>query len=82
MAIAFILIVCAKTWDVIANQTMIDTAKIIGLVFAGALMWSIAENGYHITKWFAFKVAALKISNHIEHETGVDIEEENKLNKA
>lgn len=78
MLIAFVLIICASIWDNIAKQHLIDTANTIGLIFAGALMWSIAENGYYITKWFAFKVAAIKFSNTLKDSTGVDIEEESK----
>ena len=75
MAIAFVLIVCAKVWDSIATQTLVDTPKVIGLIFAGALMWSIAENGYYITKWFAFKVAAVKFGKIVKDETGMEIDD-------
>lgn len=78
MLIAFLLIVCTYMWDQIAHQTLIDTSNTVGLLFAGALIWSIAENGYHITKWFVFRVAAVRLNGIFKDKTGVDIESESK----
>lgn len=78
MLLAFLLIICTFIWDKIAEQTLIDTSNTVGLLFAGALIWSIAENGYHITKWFVFRVAAVKFGNMIKDKTGIDIAEESK----
>lgn len=76
MLIAFPLVCLTFMWDSIAGQHLFSTSKALGLFFAGVLLWSIAENGYHITKWIAFKVAAMKFKKAIDDNSGVDLEQE------
>lgn len=78
MLVAFLLITLTYIWDQIAKQHVVETWRIVGLIFAGALIWSIAENGYYITKWIAFKIAAVRFSGVVKDKTGIDINKEMK----
>ena len=53
MAVGVILIISSYLWDVVYNQTTVETYRIIGWVLSGAVIVSIVQNGYKITQWSA-----------------------------
>lgn len=55
MLISLVLIIGAYMWDNVYSQDVVCTYKIIGWFISGVLLYSIAENGYMITKWGVFK---------------------------
>lgn len=55
MLISIVLIIGAYMWDHVYNQDFVCTYKIIGWFISGVLLYSIAENGYYITRWGVFK---------------------------
>ena len=69
MLLSIVLILGAYMWDTTYNQTAVCTYKIIGWFISGMLLYSIADNGYKITKWGPFK----HIQKQIEKETGKGI---------
>jgi hypothetical protein len=54
MMVSIILILGSYMWDKTYNQNLICTYKSIGWFISGVLLYSIAENGYRITKWSIF----------------------------
>ena len=65
MLLSIVLIIGAYMWDTTYNQTAVCTYKIIGWFISGMLLYSIADNGYKITKWGPFN----RIKKQIEKET-------------
>lgn len=55
MLISIILIISAYMWDTTYRQDYVSTYKIIGWFISGVLIYSIAKNGYIITKWSVFR---------------------------
>lgn len=55
MLISIILIISAYMWDTTYRQDYVSTYKIIGWFISGVLIYSIAKNGYLITKWSVFR---------------------------
>lgn len=76
MLISVVLIVGAFMWDDVFNQTLVCSYKIIGWFISGVLLYSIAENGYQITKWSVFPKLGELIRGKIKGETGMDVNEE------
>lgn len=75
MLISVVLIVGAFMWDDVFNQTFVCSYKIIGWFISGVLLYSIAENGYHITKWSIFPKIGKLIGGKIKEKTGLDVDD-------
>jgi hypothetical protein len=78
MLISLVLILGAFMWDTVYCQEFISTYKIIGWFISGVLLYSIAQNGYKITKWSIFP----KIGTLFSDKTGVNLNnDEHRTNK-
>lgn len=70
MLISIVLVLGAYMWDEVFNQTAVHTYKVIGWFISGVLLYSIAENGYKISKWKVFK----DVSELIKRKTRKDVD--------
>ncbi len=70
MLISIVLVLGAYMWDEVFNQTAVQTYKVIGWFISGVLLYSIAENGYKISKWKVFK----DVSELIKRKTRKDVD--------
>lgn len=76
MLLSLVLILGAFMWDKTYNQDIVSTYKIIGWFISGVLLYSIAENGYQITKWSVFPKVGSMFRARIKDQTGLDIKEQ------
>jgi len=74
MLISLILILMAFLWDTTCKQEYLPTYNIIGWFISGILIFSIAKNGYKITKWKAFLSIEGVFEKKIEDETGIKMD--------
>lgn len=65
MLVSIVLITGAYMWDKVYDQNIFSTYKIIGWFISGVLLYSIADNGYKVTKWGVFS----KIRNLFKSRT-------------
>ena len=72
MLLSIVLILGAYMWGTTYNQTVVCTYKIIGWFISGMLLYSIAENGYKITKWGIFKKISKKIEKEVKHDKRIN----------
>lgn len=79
--ISIILVMAAYMWDSTYNQDVVNTYKAIGWFISGVLIFSIAENGFIITKWGVFLKVREFIRNKIKSETEQDPEVTEKIDK-
>lgn len=75
MLISLVLIIGAYMWDKTYNQNVICTYKVVGWFISGVLLYSIAENGYQITKWSVFPKIGNMFKTNVKDKTGIDIED-------
>lgn len=73
MLISITLITGAFMWDKVYGQNLINTCKIIGWFISGVLLYSIAENGYSITKWAIFPKISTIVQRKIKDMTKIDV---------
>lgn len=73
MLISLILILMAYLWDTTFHQVYLPTYNIIGWFISGILLFSIAKNGFKITKWQGFAGIENLFKKKIEEETGADL---------
>lgn len=78
MLVSVVLILGAYLWDTVYAQEFVSTYKLIGWFISGVLLFSIVQNGYHITKWNMFPMLGKMIKNKIENQTGVEIPEDKR----
>lgn len=76
MLLSIILVLGAFMWDDVFKQDLVSTYKIVGWFIAGVLLFSIAENGYLITRWEIFPKIRQLIGKRIQDNTGIDIDPE------
>ena len=76
MMVSLVLILGAFMWDKVYCQELLSTYKMIGWFISGVLLYSIAENGYQITKWSIFPKIGRLISNKVQENTGLEIPDE------
>lgn len=81
MLLSLVLILGTYMWDNVYNVDVICTYKIIGWFISGVLLWSIAENGYHITKWSVFPKIGELFRSKIKDQTGLDVADKTKTIK-
>ena len=80
MLLSIVLITGAYMWDQVYSQEMVSTYKIIGWFISGVLLYSIAENGYQITKWSVFPKIGNFVSQKVKDNSGISIQDEgNKI---
>lgn len=77
MLISIILVAGAFMWDEVYSQEFVSTYKIIGWFISGVLLYSIAENGFQITKWKAFSRLGSAVQSKVKENTGLDINDKN-----
>lgn len=75
--ISLVLIITSYMWDTTFHQEILSTYKLIGWFISGVLIYSIAKNGYKITKWRIFPDISSMIEHRIEDATGIDIDKNN-----
>lgn len=75
MLISVVLVSCAYAWDTEFNQELVSTYIIIGWFIAGVILYSIAKNGYKITKWEAFTQIGDVLQEKVRDNTGMNINE-------
>lgn len=75
MLVSIVLILGAYMWDTTYEQDFVCTYKVVGWFISGVLLYSIAENGYHITKWAIFPRLAKLIGKKIKEQTGLDVDD-------
>ena len=73
MLISIILVAGAFMWDEVYNQEFVSTYKIVGWFISGVLLYSIAENGFQITKWSTFNKIGNALHSKMKESTGLDI---------
>jgi len=78
MLISIVLVIGAFLWDEVYKQEFVSTYKIIGWFISGVLLYSIAENGYQITKWSAFTKIGSALHIKVKDSTGLDINDKEK----
>ncbi len=76
MILSLILILGSFMWDSVFSQELVKTYKIVGWFISGVLLWSIAENGYQITKWSVFPKLGNLFRTKVNEATGLDVAEE------
>jgi len=81
MLVSVVLITGAFVWDKVYEQELVATYKIIGWFISGVLLYSIAKNGYKISKWKAFNQIGNFIQDKVKDTTGIDLEEDNEQKK-
>lgn len=75
MLISLLLIALSFMWDTIFKQEFIQTYNLVSWFIAGVLIFSIAKNGYKISKWEVFASLSNLFQKKIKEQTGVDISE-------
>lgn len=80
MLISIVLILGAYMWDSTYQQDFVSTYKVVGWFISGVLLYSIAENGYHITNWVIFPKLANLIGDKLKDKTGIDLKEKEEAN--
>lgn len=79
MLVSIVLITGAYVWDEVYQQDLVATYKIIGWFISGVLLYSIAKNGYKISKWKAFSQIGDFIQDRVKDNTGIDLEDEKQI---
>jgi len=61
-------------WDTVFGQDYVSSYKFVGWFISGVLLFSIAKNGFQITKWEVFNSLGGIIKKKVEDQTGEKIE--------
>ena len=64
--------------DGIKSQS-VAVAIVDWFVNSGIIIYSIAQNGYSVTKWEGFPLLGMFLRKKIKDNTGIDIKEDGKL---
>lgn len=72
MLVSIVLILGAYMWDSVYQQEVFSTYKLIGWFITGVLLYSIAENGYYLTKWRIFKKIGEVITERVIEKTEIE----------
>ena len=79
MLVSVVLILCFFMWDMTYKQDFVCTYRIVGWFISGIIIYSIAQNGYSVTKWEGFPLLGMFLRKKIKDNTGIDIKEDGKL---
>jgi len=80
MLISIILILATYMWDNVFQQDYVSSYKFVGWFISGVLLFSIAKNGFQITKWGVFNSIGNIVKKKVE-ETGEKIEDNESLRR-
>lgn len=78
MTVSIVLMIGAFMWDMTYNVDMVSTYKIVGWFISGVLLYSIAENGYKVTKWSVFPKIGNMFKNRLNDESAFKNQNEKK----
>ena len=78
MLISIVLILATFMWDNVFQQDYVSSYKFVGWFISGVLLFSIAKNGFQITKWGVFNSIGNIVKKKVE-ETGEKIEDNESL---
>ena len=81
MLISVVLVIFAYMWDTTYSMEFVQIYKIVGWFISGVVLYSIAENGYKITKWGVFMQIGKLLKKKIEGETGEKVDKDDLLNE-
>lgn len=73
MLLSIVMVLGAYMWDTVYCQDIVSTYKVVGWFISGVLLFSIAENGYRITKWSVFQKLGSLFQSKVQEKTGMDI---------
>ena len=73
MLISLVMVLGAFMWDTVYCQDVVSTYKVVGWFISGVLLFSIAQNGYLITKWSVFPKLGILFQSKVQEKTGMDI---------
>ena len=73
MLLSLVLVLGAFMWDSVYSMNFVETHKMVGWFISGVLLYSIAENGYHITKWSVFPKLGGLFRSKVKDQTGMDV---------
>ena len=73
MLVSVVLILCFFMWDQTYKQDFVCTYRIVGWFISGIIIYSIAQNGYSVTKWEGFPLLGMFLKKKIQDNTGIDI---------
>jgi len=76
MAFSVLLLTLTYWWDTTCNQDYLHTYAVIAWGISGLLIYSIAKNGYKLTKWNGLRLLGEAVEHKIEEETGIDLSKE------
>lgn len=79
--ISLVLIITSYMWDTTFEQEWISTYKLIGWFICGILIYSIAKNGYKITKWNMLPMMGHMIEHKMEEVSGMELHMEDEFNE-
>lgn len=74
MLISLVLIITTYMWDSVFAQDYVSSYKFVGWFISGVLLFSIAKNGFQITKWSVFNTLGGMVKKKIEEQTDENIE--------
>jgi len=80
MLISIVLILATFMWDSVFQQDYVSSYKFVGWFISGVLLFSIAKNGFQITKWGVFNSIGNIVKKKVE-ETGEKIEDNESLRR-
>lgn len=78
MLLSIVLILGAFMWDKTYSQSVVCTYKVVGWFISGVLLYSIAQNGYKITRWGVFTKIAQLFNKKAKEQTGIDFADDDK----
>ncbi len=73
MLVSVVLILCFFMWDMTYKQDFVATYRVAGWFISGIIIYSIAQNGYSVTKWEGFPLLGMFLKKKIQDNTGIDI---------
>ena len=77
LLVSIVIVLCAFMWDSVYRQDVVCTYRIVGWFISGVVIYSIAQNGYSITKWEGFPLLTIFLKKKIKDVTGVDLKDKN-----
>lgn len=74
-AISIVLVLTTFMWDSVFSQNIVSSYNFVGWFISGILIFSIAKNGYLITKWGVFVTIGDTIKSNLEKRINKKIED-------
>ena len=73
LVVSGVLVLIFYMWDMTYRQDFVATYRLVGWFISGIIIYSIAQNGYSVTKWEGFPLLGLFLKKKIQDTTGIDI---------